>query len=79
MIEILPKPSERIIGNGDDICHYYCSNVYPNAEGKVIAFCGTDVTDEMDRDEGDDDNPCSMCIEDCNTYGPCPLCKQWDC
>lgn len=76
MIEVLPKPSDRIIGNGDEICHYYCGNTYPNKQGTVIAFCGMDVTDQMD-DEEDESKPCSMCIEDCNPNGACPICGSW--
>lgn len=77
MIEILPKSEDKKIGNGDNICHYYCGNTYPDEGGTVIAFCGMDVTAHMD-DEEDQSHPCSMCIEDCNPLGACPVCGSWD-
>lgn len=77
MIEILPKSSDDRCINEDDVIHYYCPNVYPNADGIYIAFCGMDVTDADETDSHE--RPCSMCMIDMDIDGPCPACGSWDC
>lgn len=52
----------------DDFEHYYCCN--PN-----VAFCGADVTDDVDvGDDFDPECPCPMCEVLLGTV--CPTCGQ---